>query len=85
MVDLYGFPHVLRIFYTQGTALEKKLYNKLFPKNPAVHRWVTLMLQQKEFQDDRTLIPRTTYSYWIEELMTVPVGKKPPLRLPVKL
>ena len=85
MVDLYGFPHVLRIYYTQCTPLEKKIYKKLFPKNPAIHRWVTLMLKQEKFQDDKTLIPRKTFTYWIEELMTLPVGTKPPLRLPVKL
>ena len=53
MVDLYGFPLILRIYYSKGTDFEKKLYKKLFGEKktycPAIHRWVKLMLELKEF------------------------------------
>jgi len=72
MVDLYGFPHVSRIFYTQGTPLEQKIFKKLM--RPAVQRWVTRMLALPEFQDGRTLTPAKGFKLWVDELMTMPVG-----------
>lgn len=85
MVDLFGFPHVSRLFYTHGTPLEKKIYKKLFPAHPAVHRWVIRMRQVPELNDGKAIIPERGFKLWIEELFTYPAGKKPPLRLPVKL
>ena len=85
MVDLFGFPHVSRVYYTKSTPIEKKLYNKLIPKCPAVHRWIVRMLALPELNDGKAIIPEKGFKLWIDELMMMPTGTKPPLRLPVKL
>ena len=84
MVDLYGFPHVSRILYLKDTPLDY-IFQEMIPSHPAVHRWVKLMINQPELNDGKAIIPERAFKLWVDELVTMPAGTKPPLRLPVKL
>jgi hypothetical protein len=43
------------------------------------------MINQPELNDGRAIIPERGFKLWVDELVTMPPGTKPPLRLPVKL
>ena len=38
-----------------------------------------------ELNDGKGIIPVRAFHLWLEELQTMEIGKKPPLRLPMKL
>lgn len=87
MVDLYGFPHVSRIFYCKDTVMDK-LYQQLRVEErfPFLYRWVHHSIRGRpELNDGRAIINVRAFQLWLEELVTLPIGKKPPLRLPMKL
>jgi glutathione S-transferase len=69
MADLYGFPHVSRIFYINGTPLDK-VYQKLKveEKYPRLSRWIKEIRDRKELNDGRAIIHVKAFHYWVEEL-----------------
>lgn len=50
---------------------------------PHVYRWFKMIRDDPKLSS--ALTPISAYKLWIDELMTVPMGKKPALRLPMKL
>ena len=87
MVDIYGLPHTSRVFYLNGSALDK-IYTamNIEQKFPLLKQWVYRMREQPELtQENRGVIIVKAFHYWVEELLTYPLGKKPPLRIPMKL
>jgi len=86
MPDLYGFPHIERLFYLKDSVLNK-LYEqlKIEEKYPYLFTWVHTIRARKEFNDGKTLSELKAFQKWLEELITLPIGKKPPLRIPMKL
>jgi hypothetical protein len=41
------------------------------------------MRSRPELNDGRAIIKIPWFHRWVEELMTYPIGKKPPLRIPM--
>lgn len=86
MVDLYGFPHVSRIFYMRESALDKLYHQIQFEeKYPHIFMWVNKIRSCPELNDGKAIINVKPFHKWVEELVTLPLGKKPPLRIPMKL
>lgn len=84
MCDYFGFPHISRIFYLKGSTLNHVYQQlKIEEKFPHLYGWFLRIRNDPSLQKE--LIPPQAFRYWLEELMTVPMGKKPPLRLPMKL
>ena len=86
MVDLYILPFVSRLFYLKDSALQE-MYEKmrLEDRYPRLFRWFKEMRSKPELNDGKAIIPVQAFHYWLEELAPMPLGKKPPLRLPTKL
>ncbi len=88
MVDLYGFPHLSRIFYLKDSVLHE-IYEKVLKieeKYPFLYRWVHHSMRGRpELNDGKAIIKVQAFHRWLEELITLPIGKKPPLRIPMKL
>ena len=86
MVDLYAFPHISRLFYLKDSALHD-LYQKFeFEKKYIyIFRWFKEIRARPELNDGKAIIPVRAFHLWLEELKELPIGKKPPLRLPMKL
>jgi glutathione S-transferase len=84
MCDLYGFPHVSRIFYLKGTLL-RPVYDlhRFEDRFPHLYGWFKFIKEQPALQQELT--PVRAFELWVEELMTLPKGKKPALRLPMRL
>ena len=84
MCDYYGFPHISRIFYMKNSPLDT-VYQELNieARFPSVFGWFTRIREDPSLQKE--LIPPQAFKYWLEELITLPMGKKPALRLPMKL
>ena len=85
MPDVYGFPHISRIFYLKDSPFHG-LYEdlKIEQKFPLLKRWVhEAMRSRPELNDGRAIIKIPWFHKWVEELMTYPIGKKPPLRIPM--
>ena len=82
MVDLYGLPHTSRIFYCKGTSMDK-LYQQLNLETrfPALYAWFIRMTTDERLVKEALIDPRY-FSLWVAELVTLPLGKKPPLRHP---
>eukprot|EP00347_Sterkiella_histriomuscorum_P024218 403331902 len=87
MIDIYGMPHTSRVFYLQGSALNKVYEENQFEqKYPLLKQWVFQMRSQPELKEETGgVIIIKAFHNWIEELVTMPVGTKPPLRIPMKL
>jgi len=85
MVDLYGFPHVSRLFYLQGTPLEQVSEEVLNLRKgfPLVTAWFKAMKSAPELNTGAAIIDERYFKKWVDELLTVPLGTKPPLRLPL--
>ena len=86
MVDLYAFPFVSRLFYLKGSALND-VYEQFDFENRYMYlfRWFKAIRARPELNDGKAIIPVQGFKYWLEELAPMPLGKKPPLRLPTKL
>ena len=86
MADLYAFPFISRLFYLKGSALND-MYEKfdLEIRYKYLYKWFKAIRACPELNDGKAIIPERAFMYWLEELKTMELGKKPPLRLPVKL
>lgn len=86
MVDIYGFPHTSRVFYLKGS-VQNDLYEKMQieQRYPFLYKWFVTMRSDPSLNDGRAIINVRAFHLWLEELVTLPIGKKPPLRLPMKL
>mmetsp|Transcript_4331 Transcript_4331/g.5780 ORF Transcript_4331/g.5780 Transcript_4331/m.5780 type:complete len:87 (+) Transcript_4331:582-842(+) len=86
MVDLYIFPFVSRLFYLKGSVLHE-MYERfnMESRYPQLYKWHHTMRAKAELNDGKAIIPVQAFQYWLEELKPMPLGKKPPLRLPTKL
>lgn len=82
MCDMYTFPHVSRLFYMKDSKLNQ-VYERLRleTKFPHLCGWFNRIRAESKYG----LIPPKAFHYWLEELMQVPMGTKPALRLPMKL
>lgn len=86
MVDLYAFPFVSRLFYLKGSALDHMYQKfKMEDRFPCLFKWHKSMRAKSELNDGKAIIPVEGFHRWLEELAPMPLGKKPPLRLPTKL
>lgn len=84
MCDYFGFPHISRIFYMKDSLMSNVYTDlKIESKFPHLYGWFIKIRSDPNLQSE--LIPAQAFKYWLEELMTVPMGKKPALRLPMKL
>lgn len=81
MPDLYCFPHLSRLFYMENTPLHH-IYTEinLQTNYPSICAWFKKIREDPRLQKE--LIPPLAFKKWIDELMTLPDGKKPALRLP---
>ena len=86
MVDLYAFPHISRLFYLKDSA-QNDLYKQFQFEDKYIHvfRWFKEIRARPELNDGKAIIPVRAFHLWLEELLTLEIGKKPPLRLPMKL
>ncbi len=86
MADIYGFPHVSRIFYFKNSKL-KDLYAalKVEEQHPILAKWYANIRAQPILNDGKAMINPRAFEFWIEDLMELPPGQKPPLSLPVRL
>ena len=86
MVDLYIFPFVSRLFYLKGSALHNVYATNRFEDRWIhLYRWFNAIKARPELNDGKAIIPERAFKLWLEELAPMPLGKKPPLRLPTKL
>lgn len=86
MVDLYIFPFVSRLFYLKNSALHEVYEaHKFEDKWKHLYRWFNAIRAQPELNDGKAIIPESGFKKFLEELAPMPLGKKPPLRLPTKL
>ena len=87
MVDLYIFPFASRLFYLKDSALHETIYERFRMEDRWKHlyKWFNAMRARPELNDGRAIIPEKAFKNWVDELITLPLGKKPPLRLPTKL
>ena len=85
MPDVYGLPHISRIFYLKGSALNTMFETLEIEKRyPLLQKWVLKSMRERpELNDGRAIIKIEWFHKWVEELMTYPIGKKPPLRIPM--
>ena len=86
MVDLYAFPFVSRLFYLKDSALHA-MYEQLRLEDrfPCLFKWFKAIRARPELNDGRAIIPVSGFHHFLAELAPMPLGKKPPLRLPTKL
>ena len=86
MVDLYAFPFVSRLFYLKDSALHG-LYEQfnLEDRWKNLFRWHNAIRARTELNDGKAIIPVNAFKNFLIELAPMPLGKKPPLRLPTKL
>ena len=86
MVDLYAFPFVSRLFYLKDSALHA-MYEQfaLEDRYPFLFKWHKTIRAQPELNDGKAIIPVSGFVNFLAELAPMPLGKKPPLRLPTKL
>ena len=86
MVDLYAFPHISRLFYLKDSA-QNDLYEKFNFEDKYIHifRWFKEIRARPELNDGKAIIPVRAFHLWLEELSEMEIGKKPPLRLPLRL
>lgn len=86
MPDLYAFPFVSRLFYLKDSALGE-MYDKFQMEDrfPSLFKWHKAMRAKTELNDGKAIIPVKAFHNWLEELAPMPLGKKPPLRIPTKL
>ena len=86
MVDLYAFPFVSRLFYLKDSALHV-MYEQLNLEDryPSLFKWFKAIRACPELNDGKAIIPVSGFTYFLAELAPMPLGKKPPLRLPTKL
>ena len=86
MVDLYAFPFVSRLYYLKDSALHAVyLELKMEDRYPSLFKWHKTIRAQPELNDGKAIIPVSGFIKFLEELAPMPMGKKPPLRLPHKL
>ena len=86
MVDLYIFPFVSRLFYLKDSALHDVYTRYRFEDRWIyLYRWFNAIRARPELNDGKAIIPERGFKLWLEELAPMPLGKKPPLRLPTKL
>jgi hypothetical protein len=52
-------------------------------KFPSLYGWFQNLKHHPDLQKE--IIPVSAFKLWLEELATLPAGRKPPLRLPMKL
>ena len=82
--DYYGFPHISRFFYLKNSVMHDKYEQmSLETRFPHLYGWFCRVRLDPKLQKE--LIPISAFHRWVEELITLPLGKKPPLRLPMKL
>ena len=86
MADLYAFPFVSRLYYLKDSALHY-MYEELDLENryKYLFRWFKAIRAKRELNDGKAIIPVNAFKNWLIELAPMPLGKKPPLRLPTKL
>lgn len=86
MIDLNLFPHLARIFYLKTSKMsDAHAELNLDAKYPNIQKWFLAMKNSKEINGKEVMSQESAFIKWVEELSTYPPGKKPPLRLPVKL
>ena len=86
MVDLYAFPFISRLFYLKDS-VQHYIYEQFQFEDKFIHifRWFKEIRARPELNDGKAIIPLRAFHLWVEELEELEIGKKPPLRLPMKL
>ena len=86
MVDLYAFPFVSRLYYQKDSTFHL-VYEQLALEDryPHLFKWFKTIRAQPELNDGKAIIPVGAFRHFLEEMSTMPLGRKPPLRLPTKL
>ena len=86
MMDLYAFPHISRLFYLKDSAANH-IYELFHFEDKFInlYRWFKEIRARPELNDGKGIIPVRAFHLWLEELQTMELGTKPPLRLPMKL
>ena len=80
MCDFVGFPAISRFFYLKDT-LMSPFYAllKLDTRFPHLYGWFKRIREDPAFQP--ALMPLSAFQLYVEELLTLPLGKKPNFRL----
>ena len=52
-------------------------------KYPNIIKWIRAIRDRPELNDGLAIIPVDSFKAWLIELKPMPLGKKPPLRLPL--
>lgn len=86
MVDLYAFPFVSRLYYQKDSTFHS-VYEQLALEDryPHLFKWFKTIRAQPELNDGKAIIPVGAFRHFLAEMSTMPLGRKPPLRLPTKL